>query len=509
MIGSRIGDMLISKDVDVPRKETTQRQLFDAIEAGDCRLLSCLIGIDGMTGADLDQCNNEENDTLLACAVRRGDADMVDVLLKAGSSVDHTGQRGWTALHLAIHDGRPCIARLLLARGADASARVEHGSEMGMNALHLAAAGGHAEIVMALLESGVDALLTVEKGPCEGWNALHLCAASGCVEAIDTLLRAGVMLEAIVRTGKSQGLRALHIAALNDRAAVATALIKAGCDIAAVVPVNYFSGCNALHLAASKNFGSVIDVLLDAGAKIDAPIEAGSYKGWDALCIAVWNGHADLICRLCKAGIDCNPGMRVAIASCNWNLASKLVRRLPFDALPSLDLTPVFTEPPLSGNFAVREYKICQQRLAQIVGVRYLDEIEQNAGTETEQQCKDLFVARLTCALRSMNKPDRARVLASIAFASTMHGNIPPHAPTMYLLFLLDDLDATQRDGMRKDILEKIRMLDQGRVQVDSDGRIDGFVQILATRDKTSWVPWLTRQLLRQLGYSCSGQDDK
>lgn len=75
----------------------------------------------------------------------------VTTLLDLGVPADARDEIGQTALHQAARLGRLGIARLLLARGADANAFHEQFSE---NPLHLAIGGEHLDVFMLLLAHG-------------------------------------------------------------------------------------------------------------------------------------------------------------------------------------------------------------------------------------------------------------------------------------------------------------------------------------------------------------------
>ena len=86
-------------------------------------------------------------------AIREGDLQRCRSLVLAGADLAATSKDGWTALHLAAHEERPAITRLLLESGAPVGARLTKGD---WTPLHVAVARGHAETAKALLDGGAD-----------------------------------------------------------------------------------------------------------------------------------------------------------------------------------------------------------------------------------------------------------------------------------------------------------------------------------------------------------------
>lgn len=159
-------------------------------------------------------------------AVKAGDAAKVQALLDEGAYVNSTPDDGfgWTPLHFAIAAGDTRIAEILLARGANLTARAftraytdEYNAAMdrtkygqsihdapvvtpGMKYLY---AGAHTvldfvvvkkdiEMVRLLLSKGAD--VNLANGG--GWTPLHMAADAGDSEMASLLLRHGARLEA-------------------------------------------------------------------------------------------------------------------------------------------------------------------------------------------------------------------------------------------------------------------------------------------------------------------------
>jgi ankyrin repeat protein len=103
----------------------------------------------------------EALDESLAWAARNDQADVLELLLAKGASLEADVYRG-TALMWAAACGRVAAIERLIALGADPNGRSTFGGpdhSEGGTPLHVAAGGGHAAAVHALLDSGADASL--------------------------------------------------------------------------------------------------------------------------------------------------------------------------------------------------------------------------------------------------------------------------------------------------------------------------------------------------------------
>ncbi|KAI0286158.1 ankyrin repeat-containing domain protein [Russula brevipes] len=89
---------------------------------------------------------------ILHDASARGQADVVDLLLRHKADVDARGSLNWTPLHWVSSRGNVKVAQLLLEHGADINAL----STAHNMPLHLACDSGHPEMVRILLGHGAD-----------------------------------------------------------------------------------------------------------------------------------------------------------------------------------------------------------------------------------------------------------------------------------------------------------------------------------------------------------------
>jgi uncharacterized protein len=180
--------------------------LIAAIHSGDLQTLQTLVN----ESPSLAAARDEAGVSALMNACYRGRHDMMEALLAAGPELDvfeaaSLGKTeilrellardaslanvfssdGFAPLHFAAFFGQEAIARLLLDRGADATAVARN--LMRVQALHSAAATRQLGIVRLLLEHGTP----VDARQQGGWTALHAAAQNGDREMVDVLLKFG------------------------------------------------------------------------------------------------------------------------------------------------------------------------------------------------------------------------------------------------------------------------------------------------------------------------------
>jgi ankyrin repeat protein len=130
-----------------------------------------------------------ELDIFAACLA--GVSERVVELLAADRGlVNSYSHDGWTPLHLAAFFGRPDIAEILLANGADVHARSKN--QMQNTPLHAAVAGKRTDIASVLLNHGAEVNATQHGG----WTPLHAAAQNGDVELARLLIALGADVKA-------------------------------------------------------------------------------------------------------------------------------------------------------------------------------------------------------------------------------------------------------------------------------------------------------------------------
>lgn len=153
------------------------KELFDAVRAEDVARVDALIAADPTLA--------------IFAASMLGDIARIEALSNSNrSTVNAISTDGWTPLHLAAFFGKADAARLLLNKGAKATARSTN--PMNNLPLHAAAAGKHIPVVKLLLEFGTPPNAQQHGG----WTALHAAAQHGDVEMAKVLVENGADVSA-------------------------------------------------------------------------------------------------------------------------------------------------------------------------------------------------------------------------------------------------------------------------------------------------------------------------
>ena len=124
-----------------------------------------------------------------------GQTEVLRLLLKSGANPNAKTLRGSTALLFASANGHLDAVRLLIAKGADVTARANPLG--GVTPLHSAAYNGKVEVVKFLLDKGAS---TADMDS-EGGTALHSAAQGGSANMAELLLRRGAAINAKTHRG--------------------------------------------------------------------------------------------------------------------------------------------------------------------------------------------------------------------------------------------------------------------------------------------------------------------
>jgi ankyrin repeat protein len=192
----------------------------------------------------------------LHLAAGTGNEDIVRALIAARADVNGVGSRQdhFTPLFNAAQQGRPEIARLLLANGANVDAR----DSLGNTPLAFAA-DNHADVAEVLLAAGAN--VNARRDTQDGWSPIFTAVDHDAVEAMRVLLRHGADPEIRSNNGNA-----------------------------------------AIHIAADRGYVRPIALLVSAGQSIDTPNADGNTP----LMVAAWYGQVGVGRFLIGAGADIN-----------------------------------------------------------------------------------------------------------------------------------------------------------------------------------------------------------
>lgn len=283
-------------------------QIFlEASELGDASSLRQRL--QGMNGDDkrvLVKSVDQHGCTGLLLAAKRGDAEMVEVLVDAGACVNDADTSGVTSLHYAAGKGSVTMVKKLISAMADCEAKDD------ANATPLMWAYG-SQVMRLLLEAGADpkakdasgktalmissrrgdldgikvlsSLPTVELDACDndGCSAYDAAIAAGHPEAAELLATHGakprVQEPAKLMPRKDAFLEAVRLGDVD----CCERLLKDGVDVEAI---SFAGGDTALLLASTIPNGRIMELLLDAKAN---PNYAEAFMGETPLIRAALN----------------------------------------------------------------------------------------------------------------------------------------------------------------------------------------------------------------------------
>ena len=222
--------------------------------------------------------------TALHWAVRLDDADMADLLIRAGASVSAANRAGVRPLQLAAMNGNAAMLDKLMKAGADPNAPL---TQFGDTAVMMAARTGRTDALKVLLEAGAR---VNEKEKWGGTTALMWAVSERHPEAVKLLLENGADVKA----------RSNFVPAANGRGFEGR---TPATDDSGRKVEEFASGwLTPLMLAAREGDLPSARLLIAAGADVNAV--AGDGK--NALGLAIFNGNYDLASELVDAKSDVN-----------------------------------------------------------------------------------------------------------------------------------------------------------------------------------------------------------
>jgi len=222
--------------------------------------------------------------TALACAVRGGQDEAVDILLNAGADVLQPSTDGNTPLHMAIQQENLKLVDLLLEKGADP----HYENQKEFSPFHMAVEL-NSPAVELFLARGVEpgGLKLARSG-----GYLFCSSQSGCMPVLSRILDQGADVNGLSATGAT----ALHYAIYGGKTNVVQVLLDHGADVNG----RDRRQSTPLHQAVRAGSAEVVQMLLENGADL----EARNRDGYTPLLLAAQIGHLEDVRELLKRGAD-------------------------------------------------------------------------------------------------------------------------------------------------------------------------------------------------------------
>ena len=231
---------------------------------------------------------NKNGLTALMIACERGNIDVINILLEAGSDTDITDANGNTCLQCSVLQG--CSIEVLQTI-IDHGAQVNATNKNGQTALMMASDCGYLNGINMLLRAGADPNVINANGN----TCLHFASCHGSSkEVLQTIIDHGVNVNATNKKGHTALMMASEFGHLDG----IHVLLKAG----AQPNITDVYGNTCLHFPVIQGRRiEVLEAIIDHGVDVNA----SNKKGQTALMIATEKGNIDAI-KVLKSGADPN-----------------------------------------------------------------------------------------------------------------------------------------------------------------------------------------------------------
>lgn len=186
------------------------------------------------------------------------DVEAVKAFIESGADINQTNDYGQTALILACNYDYEDLAEYLIAQGADPNVQGQDGGSALM-----AAASNSAKLVELLLAEGAD----VSARMANGSGVMTQFTVGVITERVplelgETLLTHGAEVDEAMTGGATDGYTPLMMAARNNQEELVRFLIEHGANVNAVAG----DGATPLSLAEEEGHGNIVEILKASGA---------------------------------------------------------------------------------------------------------------------------------------------------------------------------------------------------------------------------------------------------
>ncbi|KAI1231658.1 hypothetical protein IHE44_0007736 [Lamprotornis superbus] len=239
--------------------------------------------------------------TPLHVASKRGNANMVKLLLDRGAKIDAKTRHYFSfqcpRYRMAFQKYRMTKTLVISFTTASPLLNALKGKEQlslsfldGLTPLHCGARSGHEQVVEMLLDRGAPILSKTKNG----LSPLHMATQGDHLNCVQLLIQHNVPVDDVT----NDYLTALHVAAHCGHYKVAKVLL----DKKANPNAKALNGFTPLHIACKKNRIKVMELLLKHGASIQAVTESGLTP----IHVAAFMGHVNIVSQLMHHGASPN-----------------------------------------------------------------------------------------------------------------------------------------------------------------------------------------------------------
>ena len=226
-----------------------EKMLFKYCLENNRKMVKMLVPSD-----DVDMnCVDADGNTPLMFAVKSGQREVVEYLLKNEAKVDYLNNKGISPLHLAVRKNSLLLARLILGYGADLNITDPYNQTVLFDAV----VENNVDMADFLVFTGIN----INHQNREGKTPLMVCTYnSSRQEVFSRLLQLGARIDIVDENGQDVLMHAIN----NENGAMMDILLKAGANI------NHCDnrGNDALMTCAEKGNREGLRVLISRGANI-------------------------------------------------------------------------------------------------------------------------------------------------------------------------------------------------------------------------------------------------